>query len=211
VKGRQVGYTDLIVWGGSGKETISIYVLSKQKFLKTFQLADALKNLNLAIDIKGPIMTASGTLSDFSDYLYLQKIKGQFQEQVFFKIGLEPKLRNHIIGQIYKKLYANGFSSVSCQADFLDVICFYEGHENANLLKQLASFYRVSFIQQDSRLKHKNYMLRLKLIQLERLDGREIHLGLDKLQSSVKDLFENGIRTLIDNNAVYLGKSHLDL
>lgn len=211
VKGKKVGFTDLVVWGASGKEVVSIYVLSKQKFLKTFQLADALKNLNLTIDIKGPIMTASGTLSDFADYLYLQKIKGQFQEQVFFKINLEPKLRNHIVGQIYKKLYANGFSSVTCQADWLDIMCFYESQHNEALLKQLASFYRVSFVQQDSRLKHQNYRLKLKLIQLERMDGKEIHLGLDKLQASVAELFENGIRSLIDRNLVLLTQSQMDL
>lgn len=211
LKGKRVGFTDLVVWKKSGKEVISIYVLSKQKFLKTFQLADALKNLNLTIDIKGPIMTASGILSDFSDYLYLQKIKGQFQDQVFFKINLDAKLRNHIIGQIYKKLYANGFSSVSCQADWLDILCFYEGETNAEYLKQLASFYRVSFIKQDSRLRHKNYRLKIKLIQLERMDGKEIHLGLDKLQANVADLFINGIRKMIDNNVVFLQKSQMDL
>lgn len=211
VKGKKVGFTDLILWSKDGKEILSIYVLSKQKFLKTFQLADALKNLNLTIDIKGPVMTASGTLMDFSDYLYLQKIKGQFQEQVFFKITLDQKLRNHIIGQIYKKLYSNGFSSVTCQADWLDIMCFYEGQNNEALLKQLASFYRVSFIQQDSRLKHRNYRLKLKLIQLEQMDGREIHVGLDKLKASVFDLFEFGIKKLIDDNVVFLSQSKMDL
>lgn len=211
LKGKRVGFTDLMVWTKKGKEVFSVYVLSKQKFLKTFQLADALKNLNLTIDIKGPVMTASGVLADFGDYLYLQKIKGQFQEQVFFKITLDPKLRNHIIGQIYKKLYANGFSSITCQADWLEVLCFYEGQNNENLLKQLASFYRVSFIQQDSRLKHKNYRLKLKLIQLEKMDGREIHMGLDKLKASVTDLFDYGLRKLIDDNSVLLSKSHMDL
>lgn len=211
VKGKKVGFTDLVVWTNKGKEVFSIYVLSKQKFLKTFQLADALKNLNLTIDIKGPVMTASGTLSDFGDYLYLQKIKGQFQEQVFFKINLEAKLRNHIIAQIYKKLYSNGFSSVSCQADWLDILCFYEGQSNEGLLKQLASFYRVSFIQQDSRLRYKNYRLKLKLIQMEQMDGREIHVGLDKLKASVHDLFDFGIRKLIDDNIVFLTQSHTDL
>jgi hypothetical protein len=211
VKGKKVGFTDLVVWTKKGKEVFSLYVLSKQKFLKTFQLADALKNLNLSIDIKGPIMTATGTLSDFGDYLYLQKIKGQFQDQVFFKINLDQKLRNHIIGQIYKKLYSNGFSSVTCQADWLDIMCFYEGTNNEGLLKQLATFYRVAFVQQDSRLKHKNYRLKLKLVQLEQMDGREIHLGLDKLQASVSDLFEFGIRKLIDANSVFLSKSNMDL
>jgi hypothetical protein len=211
VKGKSVGFTDLIVWTDKGKETLSLYVLSKQKFLKTFQLADALKNLSLTIDIRGPVMTASGILADFSDYLYLQKIKAQFQQQVFFKIKLDPRLRNHIVGQIYKKLYANGFSSVTCQADWLDILCFYEGNENENLLKQLSTFYQVTFIKQDSRLKHRNYRLKLKLIQLERMDGREIHLGLDKLQAKVSDLFDFGMRKLIDDNSVFLSQSRMDL
>jgi len=211
VKGKKVGFTDLVVWKKSGKEVFSLYVLSKQKFLKTFQLADALKNLNLAIDIKGPVMTASGTLTDFSDYLYLQKIKGQFQDQVFFKIGLDSKLRNHIIGQIYKKLYANGFGQVVCQADWLDILCFYEGQNNEALLKQLSNFYRVSFIQQDSRMKHVNYRLKLKLIQAEQMDGREIHMGLDKLKASLSDLFDFGMRKLIDDNFVFLSQSKMEL
>jgi hypothetical protein len=211
LKGKKVGFTDLIIWNSKGKEVLSIYVLSKQKFLKTFQLADALKNLNLTIDIKGPVMTASGTLSDFSDYLYLQKIRGQFQNQVFFKIGLDQKLRNHIIAQVYKKLYANGFSTVSCQADWMDILCFYEGTHNEALLKQLSSFYHVSFVQQDSRLKHRNYRLKLKLIQMEQLEGREIHIGLDKLKASVKDLFEFGLRKLIEDNAVSLATLRTEL
>lgn len=211
VKGKKVGFTDVIVWTEKGKETFGLYVLSKQKFLKTFQLADALKNLNLEIDIKGPVMTASGIVTDFSDYLYLQKIKGQFQDQVFFKITLDPKLRNHIVGQIYRKLYANGFSSVTCQVDWLDILCFYEGTQNEALLKQLSTFYRVTFIQQDSRLKHKNYRLKLKLIQLERMDGMEIHLGMDAFQTTIGDLFDFGIRKLIEDNQVFLQKSKLDL
>lgn len=211
VKGKRVGFTDLIVWTPNGKETLSLYVLSKQKFLQTFQLADSLKNMNLTIDIKGPVMTASGTLYDFSDYLYLQKIKNQFQNQVFFRITLDRELRNHIIGQVYKKLYANGFSSVVCQNDWLDILCFYEGENNAPLLKQIAEFYRVTFIQQDSKNKHKNYRLKLKLIQMEQMDGREIQLGIDKLQAKISDIFDFGIKKLIEDNFVYLSRSNLDL
>ncbi len=211
VKGKKVGFTDLVIWNGKGKQVYSIYVLSKQKFLKTFQLADALKNLNLSIDIKGPVMTASGTLGDFADYLYLQKIRAQFQEQVFFKIRISRELRNHIIGQLYHKLYSNGFSSVACQVDWLDITCFYEGQKNEHLLKQLASFYKVAFIAQDSRQQRKNYRIKLKIIQLEQMEGREIHLGLDKLSGKISDLFEFGLRKLVDDNAVLLARSKLDL
>lgn len=211
IKGKKVGFTDLILWTKEGKKAFSIYVLSKQKFLKTFQLADALKNLNLLIDIKGPIMTATGSLNDFGDYLYLQKIRSQFQDQVFFKIFLDEKLKNFIIAQIYKKLYSNGFSHVACQVEWMDIVCYYEGQQNDVLLKQLAQFYRISFIQQESKLKHKNYQMKLKLIQLERMDGREIHLGIDQLKSSVGDLFEFGLRKLVEDNLVFLSKSQMDL
>ena len=43
------------------------------------------------------------------------------------------------------------------------------------------------------------------------MDGKEIHLGLDKLQASVSDLFANGIRNLIDKNSVFLQKTQMDL
>jgi hypothetical protein len=121
------------------------------------------------------------------------------------------KLRNYIIAQIYTKLYSNGFSFVTCQSDWLDILCFYEGHQNESLLKQLSTFYRVSFIQQDSKHKHKNYRLKLKLIQLEKMDGREIHIGLDKLKAKLSDLFEFGLRKLIEDNFMFLNQSKLDL
>ncbi len=211
IKGKKVGFTDLVTWLKGGKKTLSIYVLSKQKFLKTFQLADALKNLNLQIDIKGPIMTASGVLDDFSDYLYLQKIKDQYKEHVFFKVALSQQLKKHMIGQIYKKLFSNGFSSVNCQVDWLDVLCFFEGAKNPELLNQLKQYYKVSFIQQESQLNYQNYRLKLKLIQLERLDGQEINFGLDKLQTKVNDIFVNGLRNMIKENLIYLQSTQSDL
>ena len=211
IKGKSQGFSDIVIWDKDGKKSLNVYVLSKQKFLKTFQLADALKNLNLNIDIKGPVMTASGEINDFSDYLYLHKIKDQYLNHVFFKITLNQKLRNHIIGQIYKKLYSNGFSSVSCQVDWLDILCFYEGVGNKDFLKQLGTFYKVNFIEQDSKLKHQNYRLKLKLVQLEKLDGLEINMGLDQLSVGVKDIFDLGMRALIDSNQVFLQKTHMDL
>lgn len=211
VKGKKIGYTDIVIWSKKEKKIYELYVLSKQKFLKTFQLSEALKNLNLSIDIKGPIMTAEGELSDFGDYLYLHKIKKQFQDQVFFKIKISPSLRNHIVAMTYKKLYSNGFSYVSCQSDWLDILCFYEGEKNEVLINQLSEHYKISFIRQDSKLRHKNFRVNLKLIQLEKMDGREIQIGLDRLESSVIDLFNFGLQKLIEKNQVLLSQSQIEL
>ncbi len=211
IKGKKVGFTDLVVWTPQKKQVYNLYVLSKKNFLKTFQLADALKNLNLTLDIRGPLMSVSGVISDFSDYLYVQKIKSLYEKQIFFKVKLDSKLRNEIVFKIYKKLYANHISSISCQENWIDIVCFYSGFHNESLLKELSSLYKVSFIKENSGLNQKNYRLKLKLIQLEKMDGQEIHIGIDKLRASVKDLFEHGLKKLIDDNIVFLTKAKMDL
>ena len=210
IKGKKIGFSDLIIWGEAPVK-YNIYVLSKQKYLKTIQLADALRNLSLQIDIKGPMITAQGEVSDFGDYLYLHKIKKQFKDQVFFKVKLSPSLRNLIIGHIYKKLYQNGFSKVSCNNEWLDVNCFYEGSHNKKIIKQLISSHAVDLFEQDSNLAQKNYQLKMKIVQVESLDGKEIRLGLDKLSASVSDIFEYGLRRLIDDNFILLTESKINL
>lgn len=210
VKGKKIGFSDLIVWAPHPIKH-NIYVLSKQKYLKTIQLADALGNLNLKIDIKGPMITAKGEISDFGDYLYLHKIKKQFKDQVFFKVKLSPLLRNNIIGTIYRKLYQSGFANVSCTNDWLDINCFYEGDHNKKLISQLIETHSVNLMAQESNLNQKNYRLKMKIVQIESLDGKEIRLGLDKLAASVSDLFDFGVRKLIDDNIILLSESKIDL
>lgn len=210
IKGKKIGFSDLIVWD-NGPQKYNIYVLSKQKYLKTIQLADALRNLSLQIDIKGPMITAQGEVKDFGDYLYLHKIKQQFKDQVFFKVKLEAGLRNFIVAHIYKSLYRNGFSKVSCQTDWLDISCSYEGNHNQKIIEQLKTSYAVYLMEQDSSLAQKNYRLKMKIVQVESLDGREIRLGLDKLSASVSDLFDHGVRKLVNDNLILLSESRIEL
>lgn len=211
IKGKKIGFTDILVWNKEGKQTLGVYVLSKQKFLKTFQLGEALKNLGLDIQVKGPIITASGEISDFNDYLYLQKLKSQYQDQIFLKVTLAHALRNFIIGKVYKSLFASNFPIISCQSNALDILCFHEGASSSPLLKELGGYYKITFIKQESRAKRTNYRVRMKIVQLEKIDGTEIHTGLDKLQTSLHDLFDFGVRKLIEDNLIYLSKTKLDL
>lgn len=211
IKGKKIGFTDILVWTKEGKQTLGVYVLSKQKFLKTFQLGEALKNLGLDIQVKGPIITASGEITELADYLYLQKLRGQYQEQIFLKVTLSHKLRNTIIGRIYKNLFSANFPIITCQSSSLDILCFHEGDSTSPLLKELGDYYKITFIKQTSRAKSTNYRVKLKIVQLEKIDGTEIHTGLDKLQTSIHDLFDFGVRKLIDDNLIYFSKTKLDL
>ena len=210
IKGKKIGFSDLIVWSPKPVK-YNIYVLSKQKYLKTIQLADALGNLGLLIDIKGPMITAKGEVADFADYIYLHKIKKQFQDQVFFRIKISTALRNLVISRIYQELYSRGFSKVSCTNQWLDVNCKYEGSHQKTIIEELKKTYAVHFYEEETLSLQKNFRLKMKIVQLESLDGKEIRLGLDKLSSSVGDLFEYGVRKLIDDNLILLNQSQIEL
>src|SRR5690606_36820885 len=107
-----------------------------------------------------------GELSKLDDYLYLQKLKAQYQNQVFLKVTLARSLRNSIIGKVYKTLFASNFPIISCQSNALDILCFHEGNSSAPLLKELGAYYKIIFIKQESKAKRTNYRIKLKIVQL---------------------------------------------
>ncbi len=212
LKGKKVGFSDLVVWHGSEKTEYKIYVLSKQKHLQTYQLAEALKPLDLTVNIQGPIIIVEGQIQSLEDYLYIHKLKKKNGDQVFFKSEINPKLRNYIIGMVYHKLFRAGFSQVSCQSHFSEILCDYSP-EGADLsfLKEMEKRFAVSFIARQSRWLQKNYRLKMKLVQVERIDGREISTGLDQIDISMKDLFAHGLTKIVDENRFKLRDTHLDL
>lgn len=212
LKGKKLGFSDLVIWHGKEKTEYKIYVLSKQKHLQTYQLAEALKPLDLTVNIQGPVITVEGEIQTLEDYLYIHKLKKKHGDQVFFKSVINPKLRNHIIGLIYHKLFSAGVSQITCQSQFSEILCDYSP-EGADLpfLKELEKRYAVSFIAKQSRWLQKNYRLKMKLVQVERIDGREISTGLDQIDISMKDLFTHGLSKIVDENRLILRDTHLDL
>jgi hypothetical protein len=211
IKGKQIGFSDLIIWSKKKQIKYSIYVLSKEKLLKSYQIAETLKNLNLQIDIKGPVMNVSGGVGPINDYLYLHQIKRQYPGHLFFKVTLTSELKNLIVGKIYEELYNLGLKKFSCKNDGLEIDCFYEGKTDGKYLKQLEELYFVKLIEKESSLKRKNYLLKLKLFQLERTDGQELQFGLDQIQAKVEDFFQLDVKKIIQDNFVFLKEENTEL
>lgn len=212
LKGKKVGFSDLVVWLGKEKKEYKIYVLSKKKHLQTYQLAEALKPLDLTVHIQGPVIMVEGEIQTLEDYLYIHKLRKKHGDQVFFRATINPKLRNHIIGLVYHKLFAAGASQVSCRPQFSEIVCDYSSEEaDQNFFKEIEKRYAVSFVSKRSQWLQKNYRLKMKLIQVERIDGREISTGLDQIDISMKDLFNSGLSKIVDENRLKLRDTHLDL
>lgn len=213
VKGRQVGFSDLVIWDKAGRRQVQLYVLSKTSFLKTIQLAETLKDLGLGLNLKGPLMVVAGTVETAETWRYLQHLRTQHKDRVVFHVEAAPDLRRLIAGDVYRDLFAAGLTRVSCQARFLDMECTHEASSvrGKEVRESLMARWGVKFIARESRWARGNLRLRLKLIQIESLDGQEVSFGFSALRAKPLDLFDQGLKRLIADNQLALAENHLTM
>lgn len=212
IKGRQVGFSDLVVWDKAGRRQLQVYVLSKTAFLKTIQLSEMLKDLGLTLSLKGPLMVAAGEVTTIETWRYLQHLRKLHRERVVFHVSIAPELKRHIAADIYRELFAVGIKRVACEAHFLDLECLHESGTRAQaLMGALTERWGVKFVSRESRWARGNLRLKLKLIQVESMNGREISFGLSAFRAKPLDLFDHGLRKIIEQNEIALAENHLEL
>jgi hypothetical protein len=212
LKGRQVGFSDVVVWDKEGRRQFQVYILSKTSFLKTIQLAETLKDLGLTLNLKGPLMVVSGTIESAETWRYLHHLRRQHQDRVVFQTEAAPELRRFIASDIYRTLFQAGITRVSCQLRFLDAECTHEAQKRgAEIMEALEKRWGARFVARESRWAQGNLRLKLKLIQFEALDGQEISFGLSALRAKPLDLFQHGIKKLIEANEIALAENHITL
>lgn len=213
IKGRQTGFSDLIVWDSNGRWSRHVYVLSKNAFLKTIQLAETLKDLDLTLDLKGPLMVVRGKVTAIETWRYLLHLRKLHHEKVVFQVEASPDLRRFMAEDVYRDLFASGFTRVACRMRFLDMECSWEGGQKTSageeVMTALTSRWGVKFMARESRWALSNLRIKMKLLQIERTDGQELSFGLATLKARPQDLFSNGLQKLVEDNQILLGESHV--
>ena len=68
IKGLKLGYTELVIWSKKLKKTYKVYVLEKKRQLKILHIGETLKEMNLDIRLAGPLIIATGEVSDLQSY-----------------------------------------------------------------------------------------------------------------------------------------------
>ncbi len=215
IKGKKIGFTDLIIWKkDKTKIKYHIYVLSKRSQLKIAQLSAIFKKMELETSIDGPLVTITGIVSSLNDYLIIKKLAKKYTNQIFIKATLHNNLKKEIIGDIYFYLYREDYSNISCDVTNITIYCRYSKDSKNNdnkILKELKKKYNINFITTSSHYTKKNYLLKLKLIQIEKKDGAEFSLGLDRFSSSYENIFKNGISSIVFQNKILIQNQQLDI
>ncbi len=208
MRGARLGHTEVLIWKSKmdAPEKHQVFVITKIQEAKYLHLAELLASLGLETKLHLPHLQVSGELKSLTQYLQFKKIQHLHSELLLDATELEHSLKNKIIGDIYKAFFNDYRESISCQISQSDIVCTYPLNEapTDSLKKFLSEKYRVQFFEQNNQRLKKNYSFKLRLIQLEQLDGEELRLGLDQLSASLGDLLKLPLQSVVEKNAVLL-------
>lgn len=214
VRGSQLGHSEILVWNHDKTlETYQVFVISKIQEAKFLHLAEFTANLGLDSKIMIPHIRISGILKNFPQYINYKKILEQNKETILDEVKLDNELKNKILGGIYSIFFNDYRDSVNCSAEFSEISCFFPENESPgeHLKKFLTNKYKINLIPKNNQKLNKNYSLKLKLIQLEQLDGEELRLGLEQVSGSLGDFLTQPLERIILKNKILLAQTKVKL
>lgn len=214
IKGKKLGFSEVVIWLSSKKKiSLNIYVLSKTRHLKIFHLIETLKHLNFSTHLKGPIIIADGIVDTLKKLQVLQNLLKDNPQSLYFRGQLDQKVKNYIYGKVFKLFFEEHIDNIKCETESIKINCFYSNTyvPSQAILTHLKKTFRINFIPLKSFDSSKNFLFKVKIIQMEKSNGESIDLGLGKLSGDLSSIFEEGIKGLIKNNKYLLEKRKIKI
>ncbi len=209
MRGLQIGHTEIIVWkNDKSRQSYEVFVVSKTQEAKLLQLAQMAFSLGLSSKIEIPNIKIYGTLKTFENYISYKKRQEQNKDTIIDVAVLDKSVKNKIFANIYKAFFEDYKESIKCSEEFSQITCSYPENDapSEELKKQLSDKYKVKFILRNNQQLNKNYQLRIKLIQLEQLDGEDIRLGLEQISGSLGDFLTIPLEKIVQKNQLLLSQ-----
>ncbi|MBF0360002.1 MAG: pilus assembly protein N-terminal domain-containing protein [Oligoflexia bacterium] len=222
IKGKKIGFTNISIITNkpiiSNKpiQQIPVFVLPKRDELKMMEIVSLLKLLKSPLTIKEAAATlvVEGTIDNFNDYYFIQSLEKKINKNsIILNLKLKTNLRNQIIGEIYYFLLQEYIRDINCYSRNINIYCTYDQSTipSEKLMKNLQEEFYVTFIPLATKPQFQNYLLKMQLVQMEKMDGEEFSLGLNRLSGTLSDFFHSGIENIILKNEVLLEKQKVKL
>ncbi len=210
IKGKSIGFSDLVIWSGKNKLTYHIYVSSKREQLKKLKNVETLKRIGLNVSLEGDYALVTGVVDSLRAYLAIQKITSLKSENLVFDISLSKKVRNSIFERTYSSLYKFGASKVICKNLKISIYCSVDGIDLKDpVVKELEAQLFISFDREIDHFSDKNYLAKFKIIQVESMDDRNIKVGLSKLSSPLINLIQGKHLSLIEGESINVSELNI--
>lgn len=214
LKARQPGKTQIMVWNKDGNIAVyRIYVLDDEREIKLQQIKKKLSVEGIKVNVSPPFIELEGGVKMLKHYLYLKRIIQKHSDLIDNKLKVSKTLSDQIFTRVYQRFFGEYVDHISCQVRGFDLVCQHKNDKNISpdLIQDLSQKLGVTFQQLENMEKMQNYKLRLKLVQMEQMDGQQVNLGLSQLNTRLSDLFQAGIRSVIENNELVLKENNIQL
>ena len=215
VRGAKLGHTEILVWnqGQAGASKHQVFVISKIQEAKYLQLAELLGSLGISTQMHIPHLKTAGEINSLKQFIQYKKIEAKNRDIILDGMTINTQVKNEIIAQIYHAFFNDYKENIRCDVSLSDIQCSYPSNDppSETLKKQLSEKWGVRFVERSDQRSLKNYSFKLRLIQLEQLDGEELRLGLEQLSASLGDLIRLPLRTVVEKNAVLLAQKKVKM
>lgn len=214
LRGETQGYSELIVRSlHTGEKRYHVYVLSKKQHLEIYQLADAFQGMGLRVLPEGLRLKVQGTIKTKEDYLRLHRLNAKHHTGLSLQVKLGEQLQKNLLAELYRNFYQHYADSIECSVEGIHLRCqFSTDHQ---IPEEVTTHYReswfVSFSRVPGQSARSNYRVKMKLIQVERLDGQEISFGLDGLNLSWGEIYRKSVASIIQEKQTYLQARNIKL
>ena len=213
VKGLMQGFSELKLWGSPHK-TIKIYVLSKSQELKLRDLKQELTSIGLnKVTIKGRKILISGIIDSFSRYRLIKSFLHFNKDHILDDLKMTEELSREIIARVYKDFFNEFYDEVSCSTQGIYITCKTTNSilANSSFIKNIEKKYYVGFHSSNTFSNISNYLVEMRIIQIEKLNGTEINLGLSEINVNLKNFIKKGASSIAESGHITLKKSGINI
>jgi hypothetical protein len=211
LKGKSIGFTDLVIWNNNNKNLYHIYVLSKKEQMNQVKLIESLKRTSLDINVQGSLILINGTIKTLTEYFIIHSILKKKNENLIFNIKLDSNLRNQIYSKVYKNLYSLGAKKVICFNYEYQIECSIQGLSLKHpQIKMFKNKYSIRVQNTLGILKDTNYTASFKIVQIENSESNNTQIGISKISSPLAELFNKNYLSLIEGERTFLSQININ-
>lgn len=208
IKGKSIGYTDLIVWTKQKKIQYQVYVISKKNHLEHAKILEVFRPPQWQVTFEGNGIALKGELNALNQWQVLQELKLQKINLSLQDVSLEKFLKRDIIRDTYQKISDLGVSDFRCDIkEIPELECIGKNNLNAADLKILLS--KIPYLKW-SKFKQltapRNIRAKIKLLSFDLSQGEDWQKGFGFLQGQLQQIFEGAFWSMIKLNSVHFQK-----
>lgn len=211
IKGKMQGMSEVLIIGPKAKTVYKFMVVNKITDLKISALAMRFEHIGLTSKILGNKISVEGEITNAKTYLDFYKLN-ENDPEIIKNFTIHPQALKSILGITYKKLLVENINYAKCNFENNELICVTPDYLEPSLDQKnlLTKTLGIKWIKSSPNLII-NYQVKIKFVQFEQLDGKEIRLGLDSINSNLNELFHSPILKIVEKNSVLLNEEHLNI